>query len=73
MTSPRFDILFPSGVAISVAVIQISESPRPGVLRAVPNLILSYTYVKMEMVLNEICVKSGIKTTEMMLGQIQEH
>lgn len=40
---------------------------------AVPNLILSYTYVKIEMVLNEICVKSGIKMAEMMLGQIQEH
>lgn len=31
--SPRFDILFPNGVAISVAVIQISESPRLGVLK----------------------------------------
>lgn len=28
LTSPRFDILFPNGVAISVAVIQISESIR---------------------------------------------
>lgn len=27
----------------------------------VPNFIVSYTYVKMEMVLNEVCVESGIK------------
>lgn len=40
---------------------------------AVPNLILSYTYVKMEMVLNELCVKSGIKKAGMALGQIQAH
>lgn len=40
---------------------------------AVPNLILSYTCVKMEMVLNGIHVKAGIKKAEMALGQIQEH